>query len=247
MSGDADDRPAIPDEVRHAAMRWNAPLSEVHASILLDALELDGGETVLDLGCGWGELLMRAVARRPELRGIGVDTDSIAIARGRRLAARRGLEGRVRLVEGAAEAWTEPAERVICVGAQHIWEDPVAALAALLELTAPGGRLLYGDGYLEPKPSRFTAELFSEMGPLSMLLRAARASGWRVLHLSVSDRLEWDEFESTFRAGPERWLLAHPDAHDAARIRAWLDERLREYLEGYRGELGFAWLVLGRS
>jgi len=244
---DPEYRPPIPDEVRHAAMRWNAPLSEAHASMLLDALELDDAQSVLDLGCGWGELLMRAVARRADLRGIGVDTDPIAVARGRRLAGRRGLADRVRLVEGAAEAWTEPAERVICVGAQHIWADARAALAALPELTAAGGRLLYGDGFLERNPSRFTATLFSDLGPLSMLPAAARASGWRVLHLSVSDRLEWDEFESTFRAGTERWLLAHPDAQDAAAIREWLDQRLGEYLEGYRGELGFAWLVLGRT
>jgi SAM-dependent methyltransferase len=244
---DPDYRPPIPDEVRHAAMRWNAPLSEAHASVLLEALELDDAASVLDLGCGWGELLMRAVARRPDLRGVGVDTDAVALARGRRLAVRRGLEDRVRLVEGPAESWTEPAARVICIGAQHIWADAQAALAALHELTVPGARLLYGDGYLEPNPSPFTAELFSDMAPLAMLLRAARGAGWRVLHLSVSDRLEWDEFESAFRAGPERWLLAHPEADDAAGIREWLDQRMGEYLEGYRGELGFAWLVLGRS
>lgn len=247
MTLDPEYEPPTPDEVRHAAMRWNAPLSEAHASILLEALELDDVGFVLDLGCGWGELLMRAVASRPALRGTGVDSDPTAISRGRTLAARRGLEDRVSLVEAPAQSWTEPAERVVCIGAQQIWEDAEAALAALLELTAPGGRLLYGDGYLEPSPSPFTSELLSEMGPLSQLLAAARAPGWRVLHLSVSDQLEWDEFESSFRAGTERWLLAHPDAEDASGIREWLDQRLREYLEGYRGELGFAWLVLGRA
>jgi len=39
----------IPDPVYNAAMRWNAPLSEQHASILFDALRLDGCERVLDL------------------------------------------------------------------------------------------------------------------------------------------------------------------------------------------------------
>lgn len=247
MTVDTGYKPPIPPEVRHAAMRWNAPLSEAHASMLLDSLELDDAASIVDLGCGWGELLMRAVAGRPALRGIGVDSDPTAISRGRSLVVRSGLEDRLRLVEAPAESWAEPAERVICVGAQHIWRDAEAALAALHELTAPGGRLLYGDGYLEPNPSPFTSELFSEMGPLPELVRGARAPGWRVLHLSVSDQLEWDEFESTFRAGTERWLLAHPDAEDGQRIREWLDDRLREYLEGYRGELGFAWLVLGRA
>jgi SAM-dependent methyltransferase len=238
--------PLIPDGVWHAAMRWNAPLSEAHASMLLDEFELDRAERVLDLGCGWGELLLRALHRSPNLTGRGIDTDARALARGTTLAAERGLDDRVELVDCAAESWTEPADRVICVGARHIWDDTAAALTALAHLVSPGGRLLYGDGYLEPNPSQFTAGLFTEMPAFSELLAAARAAGWRVLHASVADQLEWDEFESTYRAGPERWLLDNPDAEDASRIREWLDRRMLEYVDGYRGELGFCWLVLGR-
>jgi SAM-dependent methyltransferase len=239
--------PPIPDAVWHSAMRWNAPLSEAHASILLDEFELGRAERVLDLGCGWGELLLRAVQRGPALTGRGVDNDAPALARGMTLAAERGLDDRVELVDCPAESWTEPADRVICVGAKHIWADTAAALTALAQVLSPGGRLLYGDGYLERNPSRFTADLFEEMLPFSELLAAARGAGWRVLHLSVSDQLEWDEFESTYRAGPERWLLNNPDAEDASGIREWLDRRMLEYLDGYRGELGFCWLVLARS
>jgi cyclopropane fatty-acyl-phospholipid synthase-like methyltransferase len=239
--------PPIPDEVWHSAMRWNVPLSEAHASMLLDAFELERAERVLDLGCGWGELLLRAVQRSPTLTGRGVDSDTTALARGTALAAQRGLDDRVELVDFAAESWTEPADRVINVGAKHIWDDTAAALAALAQLVSPGGRLLYGDGYLEPDPSEFTAQLFDEMLPLNELLAAARSAGWRVLHLSFSDQLEWDEFESTYRAGTERWLLDNPDADDASRIRAWLDRRMFEYLDGYRGELGFCWLVLAHD
>ena len=243
---EAEPKPPIPDDAYHAAMRWNAPLSEAHASVLLDALELDGAERVLDLGCGWGELLMRAMQRAPGLSGLGVDTDAAALQRGRALAAARGLGERLTLLDTGGEAWTEPADRVICVGASHIWERTAAALAALAALVVPGGRLLYGDGFVEPGSSEFTTGLFEEFGPLGDVVAAASQAGWRVLHLSVSDLLEWDEFESTFRAGPERWLLANPDVERAPAAREWLDMRLREYVDGYRGELGFGWLVLAR-
>jgi SAM-dependent methyltransferase len=244
----ADERePPIPEEMFHAAMRWNAPLSEAHAEVLLDAFELDGAQRVLDLGCGWGELLCRAVERGPQLTGVGVDSSAVAISRGRALIDARGLAGRVRLVDTAGEMWTEPSERVICVGASHVWERTPAALAALAELTAPGGRLLYGDGFIEPGASASTTEMFEEFGSLGDVVAAARDAGWRVLHLSASDQLEWDEFESSFRAGPERWLLSDPAVEGAAQARAWLDMRLREYLDGYRGELGFCYLVLGHE
>jgi SAM-dependent methyltransferase len=243
---DAEGRePQIPDEVRHAAMRWNAPLSEAHAAVLLDAFELESGGRVLDLGCGWGELLCRAVEHEPTLVGVGVDTDAAALARGEALAAARGLGERVTFRNAGGEAWTHPADRVICVGAGHIWGGHGRALAALAGLVGPGGRLLYGDGYLEAGSSEFTTKLFGELGPLGDVLAAARDADWRVLHLSVSDQLEWDEFESSYRAGPERWLLDNPDAEGAPEARAWLDMRMREYVDGYRGELGFCWLVLG--
>jgi SAM-dependent methyltransferase len=243
---DSDGRdPPIPAHAWHAAMRWNAPLSEPHASMLLDAFELDSAERVLDLGCGWGELLCRAVERAPTLTGIGVDTDATALARGEALVAARGLGDRLRLIDTGGEAWTEPSDRVICVGASHIWDGTAAALAELASVVVPGGRLLYGDGYLEPTPSEFTKELFGELGSIDDVLAAAQTAGWRVLHLSVSDQLEWDEFESAYRAGPERWLLADPNVEGAGEARAWLDMRMREYVDGYRGELGFCWLVLG--
>ena len=239
--------PPIPDPVWHAAMRWNAPLSEAHATVLLDAFEPERAAQVLDLGCGWAELLLRAVQRSPTLTGLGIDTDATALARGSELAADRGLGDRVTLLDDQAESWRDAADRLICVGASHAWGGTEEALTALSRLVAPGGRLLYGDGFLQADPSALTRELFGELPPLGGLLAAARGAGWRVLHLSVSDQLEWDEFESTYRAGPERWLLANPEAEDASGIRGWLDRRLLEYVDGYRGELGFCWLVLGQG
>ena len=79
---------------------------------------------------------------------------------------------------------------------------------------------------------------------LSDLVNAAIQTGWRVLHLSTADQREWDDFEATWRAGREDWLLAHPDDPRVGDVRADLDSRLREYVNVYRGILGFAYLVL---
>jgi hypothetical protein len=90
------------------------------------------------------------------------------------------------------------------------------ALTELAELVEPGGRLLCGDGYLEPSPSPFTNDLLPEVPPLSDVVAAARDAGRRVPQLSVSDQLEWDRVRVVIRAGTERWLLAGPDAEDAS-------------------------------
>jgi trans-aconitate methyltransferase len=59
---------------RYAAMRWNTPLSESHAEELLDHLDLPEATSVVDLGCGWGELLLRAAARASTAKASGPGT-----------------------------------------------------------------------------------------------------------------------------------------------------------------------------
>lgn len=233
-------------EALFARMRWNAPLSVEHAGLLMDRLGLGPGLRVADIGSGWGELLLRVVERAgDDVRGIGVDTDARALARGREAADRRGLGERVEFAEADAASWREMADRVLCVGASHAFGGTGAALEALGGRVPAGGRLLFGDGYWAAGPSRRAVQLFGEeMLPLGGLLEAARAKGWRVIHMSVADQREWDDFESTFRAGRQEWLLTHPDDPRAGEVRDWLDSREREYVETYRGVLGFAYLVL---
>lgn len=228
--------------LRRARMRWNTPLSETHADLLLD--RLDPGSRVVDLGSGWGELLMRAVERSGG-QGVGVDTDPTALERGRTAARERGVT--VEFVEADAASWSGTAERAICIGSSHAYGGTRAALEALAKVVPPGGRLLFGDGFWQSPPTPAALEIFGdEVRTLAELLDTARATGWRVVHLSTADQLEWDDFESTSRAGWQEWLLANPTDPRADETREWLDTREHQYIHSYRGILGLAYLVLGR-
>ena len=236
------------DEARYAHMRWNTPLSEDHAALLLQRLEIASSGSLLDLGCGWGELLLRAVAgARVDADGTGIDTNVQALERARALAAERGLAARVSFAEADAASWAVPADRVLCVGASHAWGGTEHALTALSRVVAPGGRLLFGDGCWERDPSPDAARMFEgEVLALEDILEQAGSAGWRVLHLSTADQREWDDFEATWRAGRQQWLLGHPQDGQAAHVRRELGDQLRQYVSVYRGVLGFCYLVLAR-
>lgn len=228
---------------RYARLTWNTPLSETHADQLLDHLDLTAANTIVDLGCGWGELLLRAAARGVA-KAVGVDTDPAGLDRGRRAALVRELD--VKFVEREAAAWTGTADRALCIGSSHTLGGTRAMLASLAE-AVPQGRVLVGDGCWERPPTEAAHAIFGdEILPLADLVAACAETGWQVLHLSTASQQEWDDFESRHRAGIREWLLANPDDPRAAEAKAREDEREREYLTSYRGVLGFVYLVLAR-
>jgi cyclopropane fatty-acyl-phospholipid synthase-like methyltransferase len=226
---------------RFEAMRWNSPLGEAHADRLLDELALERAGSLLDLGCGWGTMLVHAAARLPAgATATGVDTSDTSIEWGRALARERGLE--MIFAEADITQWTQPADAVLCSGAAHAWPHPLQALRAVV---SPGGRLLYGDAFWAAPPNPAAVEIFGEaVTDREGLIERATEAGWRVRLVSESSQAEWDEFEQTFRAGNENWARAHPDDPDAAPTLAEMERRREEYEAVYRGVLGFAFLVL---
>jgi SAM-dependent methyltransferase len=230
----------------YARMRWNTPLGTSHADALLQRLGVEAGERLLDLGCGWGELLVRALLRADEsVVGVGVDRDPAALERGRERAAQAGLESRLEFVPGAAEEWAEPADRVLCIGASQAWGGAAGALEALTGLVRPGGRVLFGDGCWEKPPTGAAMAMFGDsVMPLADLVGLTTATGWHVLGLSTADQREWDEFESTWRLGRQEWLLSGAGAEPAADIAREVERQLMDYVGVYRGVLGFVYLIL---
>lgn len=220
----------------HAGLTFNAPLSEERAVGLVNALPIAPGHHVLDLGCGWGEILLRILAAHPATTGTGVDTAKEAVDRGVLAAARRGLHGRVEFVEADAAAFVDIADVVVCVGASHAFGGTADALYWLRQSVTPGGRVLYGDAFWATAPTSAALETIGALPSLDELRAAARAAGFRIERDEASTLAEWDAFETGWRAGLESSGL--PEALEFAQ------KRRHEYEDGYRGAVGFSWLVL---
>jgi cyclopropane fatty-acyl-phospholipid synthase-like methyltransferase len=238
-------------------LAFHGPLSEARAARLVDRLTRATPGTVLDIGCGWGELMLRILAAVPSATGLGIDTHEPDLTRGRENAKTRGLSGRVTFVnESGIRMSRGPADLVLCLGASHALsgaEPPKhteGALRALRRLVTPGGRVLLGESFWQRPPT--AAELAAmwpgttagELPDLAGLVDLAVDAGFRAAWTETASLDEWEEFESGYQADEEEWLAAHRDHPLAAETRQRVDEHRSYWLRGYRGVLGLAYLTL---
>lgn len=140
----------------------------------LDAA-VSGGESVVDYGCGSGILAIAAL-KLGASKALGVDNDPQALAASRDNAARNQISTDqfdvVMPEEDVLLAWSNAASIVVA----NILAGPLLSLAhELIELTAPGGRLLL-TGVLEEQAAKLI-EHYEHVG-LEVL---DRRDGWVLL------------------------------------------------------------------
>ena len=115
--------------------RWRA--------FLVSRIDAGPGDTVLDVACGTGAVAIE-LARRHGCRVVGIDQSHQMLAEGRGRVAAAGLEDRVELREGRAEAL--PFEDASVAGLTFTYllryvDDPAATMRELVRVVRPGGRI----------------------------------------------------------------------------------------------------------
>jgi SAM-dependent methyltransferase len=241
---------------RYTRLTFHVALSEARAGRLVERLARTLPATVLDLGCGWGELLLRILDAVPDAVGTGIDLSTADLGRGQGNAVTRGLASRVSFVEESAVGTARgPADLVLCVGSSHVLSEAkpqrtADALHALRRLVNPGGRVLLGEGIWEhpPSPSEIAAMwpgiTAEDHHDLAVLVDLAISAGFRPEWIETASLEEWDDFESGVGADVEEWLAGHPEHQQASEIRKKADDRLSIWLRGSRGCFGLAYLTL---
>ena len=201
------------DRVADPQTRWGAEV--------LERLPLEGGETVLDAGCGTGRVTELLLARLPRGRVIALDFSARMLAQARQRLARFG--DRVSYVEadlGRPLPLDEPVDAVLSTATFHWVMDHDALFANLAAVLRPGGWLVAQCG---------------GFGNVATMLRVAREvhPGFTRRHNfqtpeSTAARLEASGFDSI-----EAWLSEAPTRFDpGAPFEAFLETVcLRTFLD----------------
>jgi SAM-dependent methyltransferase len=234
--------------IAHTGIAIGNPIPSAVLDRFIGECALSDNDRILDIGCGRGELLLRAV-ERTGCAAVGIDQSPRQIAIARSEAARRVPGADVVFHEAAAAGIAieqHGFEIVACVGSTHAYGGLSPALARLTAFLRPGGRLLIGDGYWTEPPS---AEYLAGWGATADELPDLTGfHAWFAQHgLNIADEYlatiaDWDAYEEPWLANLEAHMQAHPDDPDRDGMRAWAAEaRARRRLGP--GVLGFA-LVL---
>jgi SAM-dependent methyltransferase len=197
-----------------------APLSEERAAKLIDFVSANLAGTVIDVGCGWAELLIRILQVTSNANGIGIDLQDSSIAHARAVARERGIDDRISLIAGdARDHLPESSDAVICIGASQIWGPPVeakmqldyrSALGAVRAMLKPGAPAIYGEGIWTATP---TPEAIAPLAGrpdeyvfLPDLLDIARDSGFAVMQfIKLLSMNGMHSSQDTWLATPDGW------------------------------------------
>lgn len=157
-------------------------------------LRLRPGDTLLDIGCGWGALLIHA-ARHHGVRGYGVTLSPAQIEEGRRRVEEAGLADRVTLDLKPYEAVQGQFDKIASIGMyEHVgFKAHDAYFTAVNRLLKPGGLYLH---HAITRRGRRSEKAFHRMRPEYSAMTSYIFPGGEVDHIGHSTtQLEAHGFE----------------------------------------------------
>lgn len=165
----------------------NSYLNRPSYRSMLAALDLEPGDDLLDVACGWGEFLAVYASKARNVAGIDVSEEKVRLARQR--LADRIAAGTGEVVQGDAAVlpWEEGTfSAATCMDAFPFFTSPERVMAEVLRVLRPGGRMLMQIGMKWPDgpPEYMPHPTSAVAGDEAALRRMVEDAGFRDITFS---------------------------------------------------------------
>ena len=237
--------------ITECAHRIHNPFTPEKLATLGEALRLEPGTRVLDLGSGSGEMLC-TWARDFGIIGTGIDMSQLFSEQAKRRAEELGVADRVEFINGDAAGYVadEKVDVAACVGATWIGGGVAGTIELLAESLRTGGIILIGEPYwVKLPPTEEVAKAcfagsISDYLMLPQLLASFGDLDYDVVEMVLADQESWDRYEAAKWLTMRRWLEANPDDDFAKVVRAQLTSEPERYATYTREYLGWGVFAL---
>jgi SAM-dependent methyltransferase len=237
--------------ITESAHRIHNPFTPEKLATLGEALRLQPGTLVLDLGSGSGEMLC-TWARDFGIVGIGIDMSQLFSEQAKRRAEELNVADRVEFIHGDAAGYVadEKVGVAACLGATWIGGGVVGTIKLLARSLRTGGIILIGEPYwLKLPPTEDVAKgcqasSIADFLVLPELLASFADLEYDIVEMVLADQNGWDRYEAAKWLTMRRWLEANPDDDFAKEVRAQLTSEPGRYAAYTREYLGWGVFAL---
>jgi SAM-dependent methyltransferase len=234
-------------DILHKKQEIMNPMSEEKIGRLIQLLNLDASDKVLDIACGKGEFLIR-LNEKYNIIGVGVDKSPYCIKDCIKKKQDRVPESDLKFIEMDGADYNpeipESFDLSSCLGASWVFSGYRSTLKALSRMTKLGGYVVVGEPYWlrEPSEAHLKAEKMSQetYGTHHQNVIIGEETGLRFLYTIVSNKDEWDQYETLHWWAAEEYVSKNPDDPDNNEILSKNEMYKEIYLKWGRDTLGWA-------
>lgn len=234
-------------EALHHTMQICNPMTDGQLDEVVASLPLSRDTVVLDVACGYGEVLFRAAARA-DVKGLGIDLSPWMISSAHAMATSRAPRANLQWVLGEASGYEppEPPDVCICIGAEWIWHDFNGTARSLSGLLGDGGVAVIGAARLHHGAEQAkVAATHGRVETIDDMAAMLNEHGLRPLHRIDPDDADWDRYLDRTAGAAQAWAERHP----GERAEQWLAEQADWHAarERDRNLIGWSLWVAGKE